>query len=291
MTTEAISADDAQGVVEAGETLAVAAPRRAPVAGALRRAVRAELIKLTRHSPVLYVYIPLAIAIPVILNLGIAIAQQQDLLMGQGGMETGNAGFWIITFTTMILMLAGVSSTCGEYGHQTIGRYLGIQPRRWVLPVAKLATFGGIGFLVSLITTLGILLIFPLAFSQVWGGVQAFSADGWRLIVGIPLVTFFTCALGIGLSLLIRRAGTVVLAVVLWKWGAEVFATYIPGSTGMWLQRLSPFRNAEMGAGQVATLDSAFGGPTGSLIYFAVLCLGFFGWGVWRLVRRDVDTD
>ncbi len=257
----------------------------------LARGLRAELSKLSWHSPIFYAYIPLAVIIPILLNAAIAIATQQELLMGNGGMETANAGFWIITFTTLILMLAAVSSTCSEYGFGSIGAYLSIQPRRAVLPVSKLLAYGGLGLLISLFTTLFVLVGFPLIFPEVWGTVRPFSAEGWRLIYGIPVLTFFTCALGIGLSLLIRRAGTVVLLVVLWKYGIEVFSSYIPGQAGVTLQRLSPFKNAELGAGQAATFDSYFGGSLGSLGYFAAICLVVFGIGVWRLSARDVDTD
>lgn len=258
---------------------------------AVVRGIRAEITKLSWHSPIFYAYIPLAVIIPIGLNAAIAVATENDLLMGNGGMETANAGFWIITFTTLILMLAAVSSTCSEYGFGSIGKYLSIQPRRAVLPVSKLLVYGGLGLLIALITTLVMLVGFGLIFPEVWGTVRPFSADGWRLIYGIPLLTFFTCALGIGLSLLIRRAGTVVLLVVLWKYGVEVFSTYIPGQAGLTLQRLSPFKNAELGAGQAATFDSYFGGAPGSLAYFAVICVAVFGIGVWRLVARDVDTD
>lgn len=260
-------------------------------ANGVTRGVKAEITKLSWRSPIFYAYLPLAVLIPIVLNAAIAIATQKDLLMGNGGMETSNAGFWIITFTTLILMLAAVSSTCSEYSYGSIGKYLSIQPRRSVLPVSKLLTYGGLGLVISLVTTLIVIIGFPLIFPDVWGPVEPFSTEGWRLIYGIPLLTFFTCALGVGLSLLVRRAGTVVLLVVLWKYGVEVFATYIPGDGGIVLQRLSPFKNAELGAGQAATFDSYFGGPIGSLAYFAVICAIFFGIGLWRLSARDVDTD
>ncbi|WP_454163191.1 ABC transporter permease [Gordonia iterans] len=255
---------------------------------ALTRGIRSELSRWSWRSPVLYSFVPLAILIPVILNAAIAVASQSDLLPTDGGMETENSGYWVIIFTTFILMLAGISSTCGEYGNGTIGTYLAIQPKRWVLPMSKLITYGGLGFLVSLMTIAGIVGLFPLIFPDVWGAVSITSSSGLRLVYGVPLLTFFTCALGIGLSLLVHRSGVVVMLVLLWKFGIEVFFTFIPGDLGLWLQRLSPFKNGELGAGQVATIDSPFGGGAGSLAYFAVLCAVFFVWGVVRLHRADI---
>ncbi len=255
---------------------------------ALIRGIRSELSRWAWRSPVMYAFIPLAVLIPVILNAAIAIASSNDLLPTNGGMETDNAGYWVIIFTTFILMLAGITSTCGEFSNRTIGTYLAIQPRRWVLPASKLVTFGGLGFVVSLVTIAGILGLFPLIFPDVWGTVSIGSAAGLHLVIGVPLLTFFTCALGIGLSLLVHRSGVVVMMVLLWKFGIEIFFTFIPGDIGLWLQRWSPFKNGELGAGQVATIDSPFGGAVGSMVYFAVLCAVFFVWGVVRLHRADI---
>lgn len=254
------------------------------------RAVRAEFTKLSWRSPTVSAMVPLAVVIPIVLNAAIAQATQSDLLYGGGVIEPDNAGYWIIVFTPFILMLGGVSSTCGEYSNRTLGLYLSVQPRRWILPVAKLACYGLIGVVASLVTTLVIVAGFPSFYPDVWGNVSASSPEGIRLIVGIPLLTLFTCALGIGVSLLVHRAGTVVMLVLLWRFGLEWFATYVPGDLGQRLQQFSPFKNGEIGAGQAASIKTVFGGPNGSLAYFAVICAVIFVLGLVRLYRADVRT-
>ena len=257
----------------------------------LWRAVRCEFGKLPPRNPIWTVTIPLAILIPVLINAGIAKATQADLLKTQGGMDTNNAAYWIIIFTTFILMLGGVSSACSEFATRSVDSYLAIQPKRWIMPVAKLITFGLIAVVTSEITTFGVMWLLPKVFPDVWGRVDVFSADGIRLLLGLPALALFICMLGIGLSMLVRRAGLVVMLVLLWKFGAEVFVVYVPGDFGLILQRLAPFKNGEIGAGQLATFDTLFGNATGSLFYFGALCVLVFIVGVVKLSTRDVPSD
>ena len=257
----------------------------------LWRAVRSEFVKLPLRHPVWWITIPLAIAIPVVINVGIAKATQSDMLNTQGGMDTNNAAYWIIIFTTFILMLGGVNSACAEFATRSVDTYLAIQPRRWVLPAAKLTTFGLIAVVASEITTFGVMWLLPKVFPDVWGRVEVFSGDGVRLLVGLPALALCICALGIGLSMLVRRAGLVVMLVLLWKFGVEVFVVYLPGDVGTTLQRLSPFKNGEIGAGQLPTFDTFFGNATGSLLYFAAACALIFVAGVIRFSVRDVPSD
>lgn len=256
----------------------------------LIRGVRSELARWSWRSPVVLIFVPLAIGIPILINLVIALAARGDLIANTGGVETDNAGYWAIVFTSLIMMLAAVSATCGEYRNRTIDKYLTIAPRRWGLPAAKLVTYGCLAIMVALVTIVVLLWLFPLIFPDVWGGVSIGSGDGIRLIIGVPVLGFFICALGIGLSLLIRRSGIVIMAILLWKYGVELAFTFVPGGFGDWLQRWSPFRNGELGAGQGATsTPTPFGGDTGSLIYFGVLCLLIFAFGVVKLYRSDIE--
>lgn len=255
-------------------------------------AVRAEFTKLAGGglwlSPVLYACLPLASLLPLALNAAIAAAAQADLLIGAGGMETGNVSCWTLTFTVLIMMFAAVASTCREYADRTIGAQLSIQPRRWTMPVAKVITYGLLAVVASLVTTLTLLLVFPVVFPDVWGTVEPWTTRGVRQIYGVPLVALLLVALGTGVSLLVRRSGAVIMLVLLWKFGVEFFFTFIPGETGVLLQRLSPFKNAETGAGQQSSIETLFGGPAGSLVYFAVVCLVILLVGVVRLSRRGV---
>ena len=257
---------------------------------ALTRAVRAELVKLPWRHPWWTVMIPLAVVIPVFITVAIAQATQSNLLRADGGMDTNNAAYWIIVFSTFILMLGGVTSTCNEFRDRTVDAYIAISPRRWVLPVAKLVTFGISGVIVTFVVTLLVMLVLPGIYPDVWGRVDVFSADGIRLLIGLPILTLLVCTLGIGLSVLVRKAGFVVMIVLLWKFGVELFVAYIPGEVGMLLQKLSPFKNGELGAGQMASFDSLFGNSVGSLVYFGLICAAFFVIALIRFSRTDVPT-
>ncbi|WP_067660816.1 ABC transporter permease [Nocardia harenae] len=254
-------------------------------------AVRSEFAKLSRRSPLWYTVLPLAVLIPTALNFGIAKAVESNQLNGGGGMDTDNAAYWILVFSTFILMVGAVSALAGEFRDDTAQIVFRIQPRRWLLPVAKLVVYGLIGAVTAAFTVLVMLGGFPLLFPEIWGRVEILSADGIRLWLGIPLFTVLVCALGLGLAALLPKPGLVVMIVLLWKFGVETFVTFVPGDLGITLQQLSPFRNGELGVGQMATFDSAFGGQNGSLLYFAAICVAIFAAGTVRLTRADVRND
>ncbi|HMS74501.1 ABC transporter permease [Gordonia sp. (in: high G+C Gram-positive bacteria)] len=256
----------------------------------LLRAVRAEFAKLGHRSPLWYAVLPLAAFIPAALNFGIAKAAQLNKIDGSGGMDTNNAAYWIIVFSTFILMTGAVTSFCGEFRDGTVELAFAVQPRRWLLPVAKLIVFGGISGMASMIITFGIMWGYHLLFPDVWGRVDVFSYDGVRLWLGTPLLTVLVIALGLGLSALFPRPGLVVMLILLWKFGVEKFVEFLQGDFGILLQRWSPFRNAEIGAGQMVTFDSPFGGALGSMLYFAAIAIGFFIAGVVHLAKADLRS-
>lgn len=255
------------------------------------RSVRSELAKLSLRSPLWFAVVPLAVLIPTALNYGIATAVQANQLNGGGGMDTDNGAYWIIVFTTFVLMIGAVSSLCGEVKDDTLQIVYRVQPRRWLLPVAKLVVFGGIGAITSAVAVFVMLGGFPRLFPEIWGRVDILSAEGIRLWTGIPLLTVLICALGLGLSALLPRPGLVVLIVLLWKFGLEVFVSFLPGDLGVTLQQLSPFKNGELGVGQLVTFDSLFGGENGSLLYFAAICVAIFVAGTVHLSVTDQKND
>ncbi|MCP9620503.1 ABC transporter permease [Nocardia otitidiscaviarum] len=257
----------------------------------LVQAVRSELAKLSWRSSVWYSVVPLAVLIPVAINFGIAKATQSNAFRGAGGMDTNNAAYWILIFSTFILMSAGVSSLSAEFKDRTAETAFAIQPRRWILPVAKLIVYGAISAVTAGLTTFALLAGFPRLFPEIWGEVDAFSADGVRLLIAVPVFALLICALGLGLSALVPKPGLVVMIVLLWKFGIEVFVTFIPGDLGLLLQRLSPFKNGELGVGQLATIESYFGGQNGSLAYFAILCVVIFVVGTVRLSVADTRSE
>ncbi|GED97679.1 ABC transporter permease [Gordonia crocea] len=258
---------------------------------ALRRAVSAEFAKLSVRSAMVNTLIPLALIIPILINVGLAAAARMNKYNGQGGMDTNNSGYWIMVFSTFILMAGVVTSYCGEFKDKTAEIQFAVQPRRWMLPVAKAVAFGVIAMAVAFTTTLVVMVVIPRVFPDVWERVDAFSADGLRVLIGVPVLTLLICLLGQGIAMIIPRPGVAILMIVLWKWGAEFLIPLIPGGVGTQAMRFSPFRNAEYGAGQFATTDSPFGGPNGSMAYFAAIVLVVFGIGLWRLQQRDVATD
>ncbi len=252
------------------------------------RAVRSELAKLSWRSPSVAVAVPAAIAVPVLINLAIAEAASQNKINGAGGMQTNNAAYWVLIFSTFILMAGPVFSTAGEFGNGTIDAVFARQPRRRLLPVAKAVVFGAIGAAAGLIAVLVLLVAVPRLYPDIWGNVDATSAEGIRLLIGVPCYLGLIAVLAVGLAALVPRPGLILMLVLLWRFGVESFFTFVTGDLGLALQHYSPFRNAELGAGQMSTFDSPFGGPTWSLLYFAVLCALVFGAGVLRIARADI---
>ncbi|MGX1810668.1 ABC transporter permease [Nocardia sp. NPDC055321] len=255
------------------------------------QSVRSEIAKLYPRSSLWYAVVPLALIIPVAINFGIAKATQSNTFRGAGGMDTNNAAYWILIFSTFILMSGGVSSLCAEFKDRTAETAFAIQPRRWLLPVAKLVVYGTITAGTAFVATLIMLAGFPRMFPEIWGEVDATSSDGIRLLIGVPFFALLICALGLGISALMPKPGLVVMVVLLWKFGIEVFVTLIPGDVGLVLQRLSPFKNGELGVGQLSTIKSYFGGQNGSLLFFTVLCVAIFVIGTVRLSISDTKSE
>lgn len=266
----------------------VAASNRQPL---FVRAVRSEMAKLSWRSPVFYALAPLAILIPFGLNAGLALAAQMNKINGAGGMDTDNAAYWVIVFSTFIMMAGAVTSYCGEFKDHTVEIVYGIAPPRWLLPVAKLVVFGTISAATVFVTTLAIMVVLPKVFPEVWNRVNPWEPAGLRLLVGTPLLAFLIVVLALGVSMLIPRPGVAIMLLLLWKWGVEVFVGFVPGDFGIFLQRIALFKNGEMGAGQSPTFDSLFGGPNGSMAFFAAVAIVVFGIGVARLALRDVPSD
>jgi ABC-2 type transport system permease protein len=257
----------------------------------LGRAVRSELAKLSWRSPVWLAIVPLAVLLPIALNAGLAIATQMNKVNGGGGMDTDNSGYWVMIFSTIVLMSAGVSSLSNEFRYATAELAYCAQTRRWMLPMAKLIVFGLIAAAATLVTMIVLLAAFPAVFPAVWGRVDLASSAGLRLLWGLPIFAFFVSALGIGIAGLVPRPGLVVGAVLLWKFGLEPFSAMLPVEIGNIAQQWMPFKNGELGAGQYPTIHPIFGGADGSLAYFALIASVFFTLGTVRLSRRDLTTD
>ncbi|MFB8004703.1 ABC transporter permease [Nocardia sp. NPDC056000] len=258
---------------------------------ALSNSVRSELAKLSRRSPLWFAIVPLAVLLPLALNAGLAIATGMNKVNGSGGMDTNNAGYWVMIFSTVILMSAGVASLSNEFKYATVELVYSAQPRRWLLPVAKLIVFGLIAVTATFVTVVMLLVAFPAVFPDVWGRVDATSAAGLRLLWALPVFAFLVSALGIGIAGLIPRPGVVVGAVLLWKFGIEAFSALLPVKIGNVVQQWMPFKNGELGAGQYPTIHPIFGGANGSLAYFALIAAVFFALGTVGLSRRDPTTD
>ncbi len=258
---------------------------------ALTRSVRSEMAKLSWRSPLFYALVPLAVIIPVAINSILAAAAQMNKIDGSGGMDTDNAAYWVIVFSTFILMAGVVTSYCGEFRDKTVEIVYGIDPVRWRMPVAKLIVYGFVAAVTTFVATLINLAVLPKVFPQIWDRVDPLDPAGVRLLLGTPVLAVLIVVLALGVTMLIPRPGVAIMLLLLWKWGVEVFVGFIPGDLGIFLQRAALFKNGELGAGQSPTIESFFGGPNGSLAFFAVVALAIFGVGLVRVIRTDLPTD
>jgi len=254
--------------------------------------VRTELTKLSWRNPLFWLAVPLSILIPVGINYGLVKAHQAGMTDGSGGMDTDNSGYWIMLFAPFIMMAVAVSSFCSEFNNRTIELSTAIEPRRWIVPVAKLTVYGAVTALTVMTSALILLVGFPRFFPDVWGRVDLQSEQGLRIWIGIPIYAVLVLAMGLGLAVLIPRASLVIAAIVLWKYGVEMmaFPRLSTSELGARIQQYGPFANAEYGAGQFAAFEPPFGSNV-ALTYFGVFAVVIFTIGLARLTLRDLKSD
>ena len=80
------------------------------------RSIRSELAVLSWRSPLFYALVLLAILIPFWSERRSCCRRPAEQDQRLGGMDTDNAAYWVIVFSTFIMMAGAVTSYCGSSG-------------------------------------------------------------------------------------------------------------------------------------------------------------------------------
>lgn len=253
---------------------------------ALARGIAAEWTRTAGRGFLWTVAVPLALALPLIVTVGIAVvAERFARIPGQIGITpvgTGNAVYWVLTFTVSIMMVTTA------YAQGARGRGAGrdlelfLFPRVWVAAAARWIHYGVIAACCALVLVVVLLTALPRLFPLVYGEVDLTDAAGLRFLWTVPLYAFAACGVGVAAGTVIRSPSAAVAILLFWVFVAENAISLLPH--GYSLQSFAPFLNAVAGTGQELAFLPRFG-RDGSLGYFLLITLALFGLSV-APVRR-----
>lgn len=207
------------------------------------------------------------------------------------GLDVPNALLGLQLFGVMVILIQGTLLVTGEYGNNTAKSNALAVPKRWQLPVAKFVVYGIIAAVITVISALVSVLVMKLvAGTQITDGdllsEVSMSADGaWTSLARMVVYTLGAVAVAIGVGYLLRRTAGAMALVLLWVLVLEDAFSWFP-KVDEWVPQYMPFKNIG-NAVNLNDMANAPWGQTGSVIYFAVICLVIFIIGTVVLRRRD----
>ncbi|WP_245649776.1 ABC transporter permease [Nocardia shimofusensis] len=251
--------------------------RPASAATQLRRALTAERTRTGGRGFLWAIAVPLAIALPLLITFGIAVVAEQFAdSSGQfrvTSVSTANAVYWVITFTTSIMMVTAA------YAHasQTRGTLRDLNaflfPRSWIAALARWIFYGAIAAIATAALLVLVMVTLPRFFPAVYSGVDIADAAGIRFLWTVPLYAFAACGIGVAVGAVIRTPSAAVAALLFWVYVVENSINLLPN--GYTLQAYAPFLNGVAATGQQMAFLPRFG-PGGSLIYFCCIAVALF---------------
>lgn len=227
------------------------------------------------------------------MNYKLAVDDNNAELMALSvdGFDVPNALMGMQAFGVMIILIQGVLLVTGEYGNNTAKSNVLAVPKRWQLPVAKFVVYGVIAAVATLIASVFSVVVTKWAAGTqvdddaVLSGISLSADDAWMVILRMVIYAFGAVALAIGVAYLLRRTAGAMAVVLLWVLVLEDIVAMIPKAQD-WIPQYLPFKNMNS-AVNLDDLANAPWGQTGSVIYFAVICLVIFILGTVVLRRRD----
>jgi ABC-2 type transport system permease protein len=195
--------------------------------------VAGEWLKL-RTTRLLYGMIPAALAISFAAVAGAVLSAEGAGVALQS--TDGVRRVFSVTGAGAILMLvAGILISAGEYRHGTAADTFLTTPRRHRVVVAKLAVGAGLGLVVATITSLAGLGLASLLY-RVEDATFPFSdADVWLSLAGTLAYTTLFAVLGVGLGALIRNQVFAVAGALAWFAVVEHTLVNLAPDVGRWL--------------------------------------------------------
>jgi len=221
--------------------------------------VAAELLKL-RTTRLLLWLIPSSVALSAAAVIGTVIAEDDARrLITDDGVERV---FSVAGTGAIVVLVAGILISAGEYRHGTAADTFLTTPRRERVLVAKLAVGGLLGLAVGAVTA--IVSVGLAAVLYALDGVTFPIGDAavWLTLAGTLLYTALFAVLGVAVGALLRNQVLAVATSLAWLAIIEHTLVNLVASIGRWLP-------AAAGQAIVRTpLDGLLSAPVG----VAVLC-------------------
>lgn len=248
-----------------------------------------ERIKLfSTRSPWWCIALVLAIAVGLSVVLSsLADASQITVAASQLGLAMGS-------FVAMVLAALAVTS---EYRFGTIRATFAAAPNRTAALLAKtvvVAVVVGLAGLVAAFAAWGVAYLLVGSPSLVVD-----TGAEWRVLAGEALVYAAYAVIAIGVGLIVRHTAGAIALLLVWALVVEnAVAPILDGVLDLGISRWLPFANANnfitagdaTAAGQnqgAPAVDYPFGGPWGSLGYFAAVAVAILVIGIVIANRRD----
>lgn len=241
------------------------------------RGIAAEWTRTSGRSFLWLVAVPLTLALPLVITVGIAtVAERFAAIPGQlqvTSVSTTNAVYWVITFATATMMITATyaHATCSRGNLRDLHAFL--FPRLWTAALARWLYYGTIAALATLALLAIVLTTLPRLFPLVYGEVRLDDPAGLRFLWTVPVYAFLACGIGIAIGSVIRTPPAAIAVLLGWVFVAENAISLLPN--GYTLQAYAPFLNAVAATGQELAFLPRFG-RDGSLLYFLAVALGLF---------------
>lgn len=203
-----------------------------------------------------------------------------------------------ISFAQAVIMVLAVLTVTSEYRFGTIRATFAAVPNRTAVLLSKTVTVALVSAIVGVVS----------AFAA-WGIVYLIGPGGadlridsemeWRAVAGQGLVYALIAVLSVGVGVLVRQtAGAISLLLVWWLIIESTIVSLLDLFLDLNLSRWMPFANAShfVTAGDpgatgeslgAPVVEYPFGGPWGSLGYFAAVAVTVLVIGIIVANRRD----
>ncbi|MGE0221203.1 ABC transporter permease [Mycolicibacterium sp.] len=246
-------------------------------AAVVARIVRAETVRTAGRSRLWTVLIPAAVAVPAVITFAIAAAAETFArIPGQLSVlqvPTSNAGYWVITVTTVVVALAAADGQASENRYRASEYVRLATPRSGPVLVGRWLFYGLLGAVAAAAALVLVLLALPMLSPAVYGAVSITDPVALRLLWTVPLLAFFAAGAGVGIGALVRSSLGAAAVILLWVYAFESAAQYLP--SGAHLQRFMPVVNGVYTTGQDAVLIPPWG-QNAALLYVCSLCSAIF---------------
>ena len=231
-----------------------------------------------------------------VVTFGLGFGALISLLPGDFPITVGSTQFGIAFGQAVIMVLAAIAVT-GEYRFGTIRATFAAVPNRTAVLLAKTIVVASLSALVGLVGAVA-----------AWGIAYLIGPDGadlaidsgaeWRAVAGQGLVYGLIAIAAVGVGLLVRQTAGALSLLLVWWLIIEGIIVSILEAFDLHLTRWMPFANASnfVTAGDPSAngeaqggpvIDYPFGGPWGSLGYFAAVATVLLVIGIVVANRRD----